>query len=289
MRILMVHKTYKGGVAIHVREISKELRKKGFEIKEITRNEDLKLKDFITSYFKLEKLFKEWGKNYDVIHTHDWSITYPALRAKVKNLVSTFHAFPTNLFATYFENYCIKELGERAIVVSPKMKRHYPSSTYIPNGVNLDFFRKSSKIKREKNLLGIAQEYNRKKIRNIAKETNFEILETGGNLPFYELPKFYSKIEVFVSIPYKQTGFNMVWLEAMACEVPYIIGTKAGIGEVLPIYKVSNFDELKETLFKIKEGEIKPLKNQREWIIKNGFTWKNHVNKLVKLYEEVRR
>jgi len=40
-------------------------------------------------------------------------------------------------------------------------------------------------------------------------------------------------------------------------------------------------------LEKIKNHKLKPLKNQREWIIKNKFTWKEHAKKLVKVYEEI--
>lgn len=55
----------------------------------------------------------------------------------------------------------------------------------------------------------------------------------------------------------------------MACKVPYIIGTNAGIGEILPVDKISTFEQLKEYLEKIKNDELEPLKNTRKCIIKN--------------------
>jgi len=284
MKVLMVHKTRIGGVAIHVKEISEELRKKGIEVEEITRNEDLKLTSFWKSYFKMKTLFKKWSKEYDIIHCHDWSITYPALKANIKNLVATFHGFPLNIVANYFENYCIKKLREKAIVVSPNMKKIYKTSTLIPNGVNLSIFKKYEDIERIKNLVGLVQKYNLDKIATILKDLNMEFVCTNGGLKYEELGKFYSKIDIFISIPPKTTGFNMVWLEAMACEVPYIIGTNAGIGEILPIYKISSFNELKNLLSKIRKDKIKPLQNQRRWIIKNRMTWKRHVNQLINLY-----
>lgn len=161
MKVLMVHKTYKGGVAVHVKEISEGLRRKGVEVSEITRNEDLGLTSFFTSYPKMKEVFKEWGRKYDIIHAHDWSIAYPAIKSGIKNLVATFHAFPTNFFASFFQNNCIKKLNERAIVVSPSMKRNYKNATYIPNGVNLNFFKKVKTIKRNKLLVGIGQNYNK--------------------------------------------------------------------------------------------------------------------------------
>ena len=273
----MVHKTYYGGVAIHVKEVSNELKKHKISTEEITRNEDLNLKSFITSYFKIKSLAKNWSKNYDIIHSHDWSITYPIIKAGVKNLVASFHAFPTNPIANYFENYCIKKLGKFAIVVSPLMKRVYKNATYIPNGVNIKLFKPNPNIKRERLLCGIAQKYNKQKIINTIQKVKLDWISTEGKLPYNKLPEFYSKIGIFISIPYKQAGFNLVWLEAMACEVPYIIGTNAGIGEILPIIKVSNFEELRKILEEIKNYKIEPLKNQRDWIIRNKLTWKEHV------------
>lgn len=101
-----------------------------------------------------------------------------------------------------------------------------------------------------------------------------------------ELSQFYSSLDIFI-FPSLYEGFGIPLLEAMACEVPYIIGTNAGIGEVLPIYKVSNFNELRELLTKIKDGKIKPLKNQRNWIVRNKFTWKDHLNKLLEVYRKL--
>jgi len=287
MRVLMVHKTRKGGVAIHVKEISRELRKRGIKVDEITRNEDIKSRNFFESYAKMKKLFSRWSKEYDIIHCHDWSITYPALKSNIKNLVATFHALPTNPIASFFENYCIKNLSYRAVVISPKMKRVYKEATLIPNGVNLSIFKKYKNIKRVKNLVGLAQRYNLRKIISAVKKSGFDFVHTQNKMKYEELGKFYSKIEIFISIPYEAAGFNMVWLEAMASEVPYIIGTNAGIGEILPIYKIRDFEELRNILSKIKNEEIKPLKNQRRWIIKNKLTWKDHVKKLIKIYSEV--
>lgn len=287
MKVLMVHKTYKGGVAVHVKEISKELKMRGIKVDEITRNEDLKLKNFRKSYFKMKTLFKKWSREYDIIHTHDWSITYPALKANTKNLVSTFHAFPTNIVAKFLQNYCIKELKWRAIVVSPSMQQVYRNSSYIPNGVNLKTFKSVKKIKRRKNLIGLAQKYNFKKITKLLKKIDLKFVYTGGKWKFGKLSRFYSMLDVFISIPYKEAGFNLVWLEAMACEVPFVIGTNAGIGKILPIYKVENFNELKKILKKIKDNKLKPLKNQRQWILKNDFVWSKSVNKLLKIYRRI--
>lgn len=282
----MVHKTYKGGVAVYVKEVSRELRRAGMSVDEITRNEDLKITSFRKSYSKMKSLFRKWSKEYDVIHTNDWSITYPAIRANIKNLIATFHAFPTNYPAKIFQNYCIRKLKNRAIVISPNMKRVYKNSTYIPNGVNLKIFKRKGKIK--KGLVGLAQKYSSDKITKVISELNMKYVETKGKWKYENLGKFYSMLDVFISIPYKQAGFNLVWIEAMACEVPFIIGTNDGIGEVLPIYKVSNFTELKELLEKIKNGKLKPLKNQRKMIVNSKYLWQKNVNSLIKIYQNLK-
>jgi len=164
------------------------------------------------------------------------------------------------------------------------MKRKYIFATYIPNGVNLDIFKPLSNNKEF--IIGICQNYNLEKIKKICKKVKIKLKKV-LNFPYEKMPYFYSLLKIFISIPPRSTGFNMVWLEAMACEVPYIIGTNAGIGEILPIYKVSNFKELEKLLMEIKKGEIKPLKNQRKWIIKNKLTWKEHVNKLLIIYQNL--
>lgn len=288
MKVLIVHKTYRGGVAVHVKEISRDMRKRGIKVDEITRNEDLKMLSFRKSFFKMKKMFEKWSSEYDVIHVHDWSIAYPALKANKKNIVATFHAFPTNVVARYFENYCIRKLKSNAIVISPSMKKIYKNTTYIPNGVNLQIFKKNPSVKREKNLVGLAQKYSLEEIERILDVLKLKHVYTGGKWDYEKLGNFYSSLDIFISIPYRQAGFNLVWLEALACEVPFIIGTNDGIGSILPIYKVSDFGELKEILQKIVEGKLKPIKNQRKWIVKNGYAWTKNVDKLLKIYGRIK-
>lgn len=124
------------------------------------------------------------------------------------------------------------------------------------------------------------------KLTKIKKELSLKNVEFAGLVLEKNLPEFYGMLDVFV-FPSFFEGFGIPLLEAMACEVPYIIGTNAGIGEVFPIYKITNFSELKNLIVKIKEGKIEPLKNQRKWAMKKGFTWKNHVKKLTEVYEKI--
>lgn len=284
MKVLLVHKTKVGGVSVHVREVKRQLARSGVRVNEVTRVEGLSAKSFLESYGKMKRFFSEHGPEYDVVHAHDWSIAYPALRAGLKNLVATFHGFPTHPIARAFEDYCIKRLGKRAVVISPTMKRRYPDATYIPNGVDLKLFKPSGR--RTPGLVGVAQKYNVAEIEKAVTAAGMRLIRAEG-VSYEKMPAFFSKIETFVSIPPSITGFNLVWLEAMACEVPYIIGTDAGIGEVLPIHKIDGLESLGSTLQKIRNGELKPLRNQRRWIEKNGFTWQSHARQLVRLYRKI--
>ncbi|BBL45437.1 glycosyl transferase group 1 [Nanobdella aerobiophila] len=286
MRVLFVEKAKIGGVNIHIEYVKKELEKRGTEVDVITRNEDLKLPSFISSYRKLKELYEKWSKEYDIIHAHDWSIAYPAVKANIKNLIVTLHGSPANPLAKYFEDHIVKKLGKRVVVISPKMLKKYPETTYIPNGVDLDLFKRYENIERENYLAGIFQKYNSDKIIKILRKLKINYIQSGA-YPYEELPKLYNQISIFISLPPKYAGFNMVWLEATACEVPYIIGSNYGIGEILPIYKVNNFEELEIILNKIKNEELPELRGLREWIVKNNLTWTAHAEKLIKLYSSI--
>jgi glycosyltransferase involved in cell wall biosynthesis len=279
MKILMLYKTKTGGVARYVYEVKKQLIKHGYDVIEITRNEELNKRSFLLSFKVLREIKKI---KVDVIHTHDWSITYPVLG--YKNLVATFHGLPTNPIAKLFQDYSIFRLKEKAIVVSPKMKKAYPMSTLILEGVDLNEFR-PKKLDRIFDI-GVCQSYNLNEIKKITEELDMSLYIV-RNMSFNHMPNFYNKIKIFISLPPHTTGFNLSWLEAMACETPYIIGNNVGIGEILPIYKIRNFNELRSLLLKIKNGEIKPLKRQRRWIIKNKLTWEEHVKKLIEVYSKI--
>lgn len=287
MRILMVEKTRVGGVHVHVSSVAKELRKLGHEVNIITRVEDLGFSSFVDSYSAMKKFFAKKAQQYDIIHAHDWSIVYPAIRAGVGNLVATFHGLPTTFIAKYFQDTAIRALGSRAVVISPRMLITYPSATYVPNGIDPNIFLPNRPGKQDEVLvLGVAQKYYRREITRVATDLGFRV-HTAEGIPYSRMPEFYNSVDVFVSIPPRTTGFNMVWLEAMACEVPYIIGMNVGIGEILPIYKVNGIKELKTLLTTIKEGNLPPLKGSRKWVIENGFTWAEHARQIVRIYSEV--
>jgi glycosyltransferase involved in cell wall biosynthesis len=276
MRILFVYVTRTGGVATYIKEISAELNKIGVEVQEITRNEDLRTASFGKSYLKLKRLAEIWSKEFDIIHAHDWSICYPLL--KIKNLVCTFHGFGTNPLAKAFENYCIWRLGKRAIVVSPRMKAKFPRATAIMEGVDLVAFRPFKK--KPVYDVGICQAYNSSKISKAVKELGLT-LNIAKGVPHKNMPKFYNSINTFVSLPPRTAGFNLAWLEAMACNKK-VIGSNFGVGELLPIDKIGvrpSVSEIKRVINKAKQT------NYRSWLKNNNFTWDKHVETLLEIYK----
>ena len=90
--------------------------------------------------------------------------------------------------------------------------------------------------------------------------------------------EFYNKIEMLISLPPSYTGFGLIFLEAMACNVPKIIGNNYGVGCKLPIDKIEKYKSIEEAIRKTKEKDYRSLIHKR-------FSWKTAVNKLVKLWK----
>ncbi len=186
----------------------------------------------------------------------------------------------------------------------------------IPWGVDLNLLKPMKKKRRRPKIVGylgglgkrkniewllyLAKEFNDfifkiagvgaqlRKLKEMTENFKLKNVEFVGFVPEEKLSEFYNSIDIFV-FPSFYEGFGIPLLEAMACEVPYIIGTYTGIGEILPVYKIQNFAQLQELLKKIVNKDLPQLKNLRRWTIRNGFTWKEHTKKLLKLYESVAR
>jgi len=66
----------------------------------------------------------------------------------------------------------------------------------------------------------------KKAVRAVGKK-----LLVADNIPPEQMPAFYNKVEMLVSIPPKYTGFGLAWLEAMACGVPCILPAWSAFGD----------------------------------------------------------
>ena len=79
MRILILLKTWPGGVGGGVKNIIEEFRKLDHNVEVIAREEDLKIHSFLKSILKIRKIIRESVENYDIIFTQDWSLAFPLI------------------------------------------------------------------------------------------------------------------------------------------------------------------------------------------------------------------
>lgn len=286
MNILILIKKIEGGVGSATDGICKELEKKGHHIKIISREDNLKIYSLFYSLFKIRDIIKDDGKSYDIIYTQDWSMALPLIFPSrlVKNKhYSCFHGRERNIFSSIIQKIVGKILGKRLIVVGDSLKKIFPKSSLIYNGVDTLKFKPSKKEYAKKNSLGFSnwatEEYHFHKIEEAAKELGKNLIVAKGR-PHNEMPKFYNKVETFISLPPNYTGFNLVWVEAMASGVKKIVGNNAGIGKNLPITKIEDYkNDIKEAIINAKSRDY------RKWVIKNKFTLKDAAKKIEKIFE----
>ncbi len=287
MKILIFLKKWPGGVGVVVNSIKKELEKKGHKVICTSREEDLKCSSSVKNILWLRKKYKEIieKENPDIIYTQDWSMALP--------LIFPFRIFKRKHFSCFHGNELGKSkilqtvvgklLGKRLIVVGDSLKKRFSKSNLIYNGVDLDLFKPDKKIKKIKNSVGFVnwktEDYHYREIVSACKELGKNLI-LAEKISHEEMPKFYQKLECFISLPPKVTGFNISWIEAMACQVPKIIGNSYGVGAKLSIEKVKGFKSIKESLEKVKK------ENYRKEIEKSDLTWKNHSNKLLKIWKK---
>jgi len=287
MKILIFLKKWKGGVGVVVKSVKKELEKRGHKVMCISREEDLKLFSSIKNLFWLRKKYTELIKkeNPDIIYTQDWSMALPLIFPYKKYNNKHFCCFqgiqPGK--GAVIQKIIGYLMGRKLIVVGNSLKKKFPKSILIYNGIDFEEFEPNKKIKKIKNSVGFVNwktnDYNYEKIKKAVKDANKKLF-VAENIPYKQMPKFYQKLEYFISLPPKCTGFNMSWIEAMACGVPKIIGNNAGIGSKLNINKVENFTSIIDA---IKNCENKKFDLNK---IKEMFITSGSVNKMLKIWEK---
>ncbi len=277
MKILIVLIRWKGGVGVVVKNIKKELELKGHEVETISREDDLKCYSTKQTFFKLRKAVKE--KDYDILYTQDWSCALPNIFKK--NHYICFHGRETQKSRPL--HLLIGKLkGNKLTVVGDTLKEEFPKSNLVYNGVDRTLFRRIDGIKRIKNSVGYANWetdlYNYENIKKAVKDLNMKFIETHLKFNREEMVKFYNSVETFISLPEPFAGFNISWVEAMACSVPKIIGNYKGIGKNLDINHVEDFESI--------EDAIKYGKHQMNYEINKEYDWRISAEKLIKLFSE---
>ncbi len=251
MKILIVLIRWEGGVGRVVNSIKSLLEKKGNIIEFISREDDLKCFSTREAFSKLRKEVKKRG--YDVLYIQDWSCALPLID---KESFVCFHGENINKISRFFQTLVGKIKGTKLVVVGDKLKKRFPKSNLIYNGVNFNKFRNLKKIRNKIGWIDKATE-------EITKEGFLRVAEKyklkptiAKDIPPEKMNDWYNSLKVFVSYPTKMAGFNLCWLEAKASGVPEILGNERGIG----ISKI-----------------------EKDW---KKMSWKNHVNKLLGIWKD---
>ena len=243
-----------GGHGTVVRNLKKELEKRGHQVDLLSREDHFKVYSF--SPIVIREAVGKIEKRYDIIYTHDWSLALSLLFPLPmcwKKHYCLFHGHQPNKLR-FLQSIIGKCMGKKLFVVGDTLKERFPKSTLVYNGVDFDTFKD---LKKKRKYLGwIKRDYDlitEEEVRALGKEMELPVL-LADHIPYEKMNEFYNKCKVFVSYPPDYTGFNLAWIEAMAAGVPEVIGNENGIG-------VDN-----------------AVKNYKD------FTWKKNVDKLLEVW-----
>jgi len=283
MKILILLKTWVGGPATYVKEVKRELENLGHEVTVITREECLGINSLAKSIFAIRKTAK--ADDYDIIYTKDWSLAFPLLFPypilKDKHYCGFGGLQPGK--AKHLQKLTYAMMPNRIICYGDPVKNEYPNAHQIFNGVNTERFKPMPEIERIPNSVGFVNcpedQWNFGIVKEAVEKTGKKFMNIWG-VPNEDMPKFYNQIETFISYPPEYTGFNLCWLEAMACGVPKIIGTNSGIGCRLPISKIQDFINIEDSINNVTEKDYAKMVGD--------FTWKAHTKKLIDLWQQKR-
>jgi glycosyltransferase involved in cell wall biosynthesis len=283
MKVLFVIKKISGGVGRYVKEVSNSMKLLGWEVETISREEDVKT-GFFGSFTKLRSFVSK--RNYDFLVSNDWSIALPLLG--LRNHFCVFHGHSPKIPGKILQEIAYYLLANRVIVVGDFLKELYPKTNLVYEGVSLSNFKPSRKKAGKRKRVGFVQNredetYRYGIIENAVKKMGLEMV-VAEKIPHEKMSEFYNSIDVFISIPDSRTGFNLCWLEAMACNVP-TIGNDNGIGKKLPITKVSEPPTEDKIIEAIKASMKRGKVDYRSWIKKNGMTWEECARKIIESFE----
>jgi len=292
MKILIVILRHKGGVGNANRELARCLRKRGHQVDILSREDDLNIYGMLDGLIPLrEKIIELEQQNiYDIIYTNDYSMTL--------SLLFPYHIYK-NKHICCFCGYKLRDrgihhvlqhfvgwkMGKNLVVIGDNIKEKFPKATTIYRGINFDkFFNKNM----ERKYIGLikrdTETLTEEEIKEIGKKTNLPVL-IAEDIPQEKMNDFYNKLKVFISTP-KCGGWNNSWNEAMACEVPLIIGNEIGGGRILPLEKASDVELCTKLILSSNLNEGGSL--YRKWLKINDFSWDAKSKQLEEFFNEVK-
>lgn len=277
--------------------------------------------------------------NYDLIHVHGRVAPFLTSRfSKNIPIVFTLNDDPPvkeqSNYLTYKVSYRLLQetAAKRAthiIAVHNQQKKELINKginrekiSVIPNGVDIDLFKKTKKDTIDNKILFVGSLTKRKGVKYLleahSKINNVELWIVGdgpersqlegiaSNLGVDErvifvstvsptkLPDYYSSASIFV-LPSLREAFPLSILEAMSCSLPVVASNTSGIPEVIEdeyngfLTEPANVEQLRskiEFLFETPELIRKMGKNARKTIEKS-YSWDVIANQTVKVYRNV--
>lgn len=284
MKILILLKKWKGGVGVVVKNLKKELEKRGHFVKTISREEDLRIYFLVKSIFPIRKMVRELIKkeDFDIIYTQDWSMALPLLIPLPIFKKEHFCCFHGTQFGTQkiFQGFVEWIIRDKLVVADSLNHKRFPKSHLIPNSVDMNQFRP---LKKRREFLGWIDKgselIKRNELEKLSKNLGIPLL-IAKDFKHEEMnEKFYNRCKLFVSFPPKIGGCALSYMEAMAAGVPKIIGNNCGEGFKYPFEKIEDFKNLEDAIKNSKKRDY------RRWMEKNQLTWDKHVEKLLQLFE----
>ncbi|MHA1880870.1 MAG: hypothetical protein ACTSYG_10790 [Candidatus Heimdallarchaeota archaeon] len=231
-----------------VRNQKRLLEERGHKVQVISREDDLGYYSALSGFFPI---WREvcWYQDYDVIISNDWSMALPLIF--FQNHYCYFHGHNSQKVGRFIQTIIGRIKGKKLFVVGDSLKKRFPKSMILYNGVDRkEFYDMNKKRKYFGWIKKDGEIVTQTEMENKAKGVNCE-LSIAENIPPEKMNEWYNRLKYFASYPSKEAGFNLCWIEALAAGVPKVLGNENGIG----ITKAKeNFQE---------------------------FTWENNVDKLL--------
>ena len=274
MKILIYMIRWDGGVGRVISEIKPFFEKRGHEVEIISREDDLNCYPIVKSFNKIREIMKT--KTYDILYTQDWSCALPLLN--FKSHYCFFHGHSVG--KEFLFQYAVGKLMKKNLITGDYLNKKIFNCDLIPNGVNIEEFKPLNKERTHLGWINKATEtLNKEDVIQIGKNLGLPVFIAEGIKP-EEMNNFYNKCKVFLSLPPKQAGCQLSYMEAMSAAVPKIIGNNNGEGFKYPFGKLDDSNNIKDAIKNTEE------KDYRKFIIDNNLTWENQANELMKIWEK---